>query len=149
MSEATDRLLLELQRNAAPPGGWTMPVLRRLTGLTVGPFAAAVAALRADGKLHPFDLALASASAHEQAEPVVEPVAKDKPAAPSAQDVALGALLQERALDGAPLLAAGIIRDRWAPTWERVCDHARATGQRPVMAMIALLDGALEKDAVL
>jgi hypothetical protein len=147
VSEAADRIILELQRCKTPVGGWTMPDLRRLTGLKVGAFAAAVQQLRQEGKIHQFDLALVPSMRPSPAPaPVVEPVEADPVPTNLFQDVSLGTQLQEKALEGAPSLATGIIRDRWAPTWERVCQHARATGQRPVMAMIALLDGALDKD---
>ena len=147
MSEATDKLILEMQRCEAPAGGWTMPDLRRLTGLSVGAFAAAVQQLRQEGKLHQFDLALVPSMRPAPAPaPAVEAPEPDPVPTNLFHDVSLGAQLQEKALEGAPSLAASIIRDRWAPTWERVCQHARATGQRPVMAMISLLDGALDKD---
>jgi hypothetical protein len=147
VSEATDKLILEMQRNEAPVGGWTMPDLRRLTGLTVGAFAAAVQQLRKEGKIHQFDLALVPAMRPAPAPvPAVEAIEPDPVPTNLFRDVALGTQLQEKALEGAPSLAASIIRDRWGPTWERLCRHARATGQRPVVAMIALLDGALDKD---
>ncbi|KEZ00623.1 hypothetical protein AI27_17960 [Sphingomonas sp. BHC-A] len=147
MSEATDKLILEMQRNEAPVGGWTMPDLRRLTGLTVGAFAAAVQQLRQEGKIHQFDLALVPALRPAPVPAAVVEAVEAEPVPTNLfRDVTLGTQLQEKALDGAPALAASIIRDRWAPTWERICQHARATGQRPVVAMIALLDGALDKD---
>lgn len=169
LHDACDAVVKALHENVAPVDGWTMPELRRVTGLTVGAFAAALIQLRRDGKVHPYDLALTRA-AWPVAEPVtvtgagglspslVEAVAAEVRAEGANRKAArtcglgavvdrpsIGAQLQEKAMHDAPLLAAGIVRDRWAPTWERLCRHAQAKGQKPVIAMIALLDQALDQ----
>lgn len=161
MSEAADSIIHILKTHQAPVGGWDMPGLRRQTGLSIGGFAAALAHLRATGVVSAFDLALASVPAVEPERVAVVPLVQQVAAevrqigerrqqaraigGTSAAHVTLspGAQFQEIALDGAPALAAAILRDRWGPTWSRVCRHAQATNQRPIAAMIALLDGAL------
>ena len=165
MHDASDAVVKALQQNVAPVGGWTMPDLRRVTGLTVGAFAAALIQLRRDGKVHPYELALTRAAwpVAASAVPVsmpapslVEAVAAEVRESGKKRQAActtghssyiapsIGAQLQEKALHDAPLLAMGIVRDRWSPTWERLCRHAQAKGQKPVIAMIALLDSALD-----
>lgn len=167
MTEATDKIVQAMQSSPAPEGGWTMPALRHMTQLSVGNFAGAVMQMRRDGQMHPYELSLTRAMWPVDAVPetvpaptIAESVAAEALAAGSNRHAArttghsgyvapsIGAQLQEKALDGAPLLAAGILRDRWGPTWDRVCRHARATGQKPVTAMIALLDKGLDADAV-
>jgi hypothetical protein len=162
MDEAMAAIVAALRDQPAPVGGWSMPDLRRVAGVSVGSFAAAIMQLRRDGKVHPYDLALARSMwpVEAVAEPVpdlAEAVAAEAMAAGVKRQAArsigvrrpidapsIGAQLQEKALDGAPLLAAGIVRDRWSATWDRLCRHAERSGQRPVVAMIALLDGALD-----
>jgi len=176
MSEAADRIEAAMQDSQAPASGWDMPGLRRMTGLTVGAFAAGVADLRARGRMHAFALELVEAKA---AAPEPEPVAsvaaevaieareaaarkaaarmiggkqylppqRREAAAESAPVTGMGSVLQERALTDAPALAASIMKDRWGPVWDRVCSHARATNQRPIAAMISLLDSGLQRES--
>ena len=162
MSEAADKIEAAMTANQAPVGGWDMPGLRRMTGLSVGAFAAGVATLRARGRMQAFDLVLVEPT--EGAAAPEQPTLAQQVAAEAAEATmrkaharsfgkghvmapSPGALLQERALTDAPALAASIMKDRWAPLWERVCAHARATHQRPIPAMLALLDSGLEKEA--
>lgn len=172
MTDAADAIVAALRAHQPPIGGWTPPDLRRLTGLSVGNFAAGVMQLRRDGKLHPYDLALsrrmepargetetgARAAEETEASTLGEQVAAEARAAGDNRQaaraigatsadrvqVSAGAILQEMALNGAPQMAASILRDRWGPTWDRLCRHAQANGQKPVTAMIALLDRALD-----
>ena len=162
MDEAMAAIVAALRDQPAPVGGWSMPDLRRVAGISVGSFAAAVVQLRREGKMHPYDLALARSMWPVDAPPepvpdLAEQVAAEAVAAGANRQAArvtglsrpigkpsIGSQLQEKALDGAPLLAAGIVRDRWATTWDRLCRHAERSGQRPVVAMIALLDSALD-----
>lgn len=160
MSEAAEKIVLEMQRSSAPDGGWTMPDLRRLTGLSVGNFAAAVAQLRREGRMAAFELALVRDDDAVTVPTLVQQVAAEVEESTARREAArtychsgyvgaapsAGAQLQEKALDGAPQLAASILRDRWGPTWNRLCRHARATGQKPVTAMIALLDKGLDAE---
>ena len=162
MSEAAEKIVLEMQRCAAPDGGWTMPDLRRLTGLSIGNFAAAVAQLRREGRMAAFELALVSPDGAAVVPTLVQQVAAEVQQSTARRDAArtyshsgyvgpaptVGAQLQEKALDGAPQMAASIVRDRWGPTWTRLCRHARATGQKPVTAMIALLDKGLDAETI-
>ncbi|MBA4092273.1 MAG: hypothetical protein C0494_17010 [Sphingobium sp.] len=169
MSEATDKIVQAMQSSPTPEGGWTMPALRHMTQLSVGNFAAAVMQMRRDGQMHHYELSLTRATWPVDAVPEAAPaptlaqkVAAEVEEAATRRDAArtyshsgyvgptpsIGAQLQEKALDGAPQLAASILRDRWAPTWDRLCRHARATGQKPVTAMIALLDKGLDADMV-
>ncbi|AYO78334.1 hypothetical protein [Sphingobium yanoikuyae] len=160
MSDAGDSIIHILSTCEAPVGGWDMPSLRRLTGLSVGAFAGAVSALRSQGKMLAFDLALTPSAPIEpvpmSAPTLAEQIAAEaqdtgarrKVAASTGRAAAIdapspGALLQERALNDAPALAASIMKDRWGPVWNRVCRHAQATNQRPIAAMIALLDRGL------
>lgn len=165
MNDAADVVVKAMQAHEAPATGWSMPDLRQVTGLTVGAFAAALIQLRREGRLHPFELALTRAAWPVAAvvEPVAAPTLVEAVAAevraeganrkaartcglgPVVDRPSIGAQLQEKALHDAPLLAMGLVRDRWAPTWERLCRHAQATGQKPVIAMIALLDQALDQ----
>ncbi|MEZ7273886.1 hypothetical protein NYF14_10495 [Sphingobium sp. 10 DY56-G10] len=164
MSEAADRIEAAMQDSQAPASGWDMPGLRRMTGLTVGAFAAGVADLRARGRMHAFALELVQAkAAAPEAEPappsVAVQVAEEAQASVARRTVARtcghgqylaptpGALLQEKALNDAPALAASIMKDRWGPVWDRVCSHARATNQRPIAAMISLLDSGLQRES--
>lgn len=162
MSEAADKIVLEMQRNRAPAHGWDMPGLRRLTGLSVGAFAAAVAQLRREGRMAVFELALVGDAAAEPVAPaksLAETVAAEARAAVDNRaaaratghsmtvEVSIGAQMQERALTDAPAHAAAILKDRWGPTWEKLCRHAQATNQRPIPAMIALLQRGLEQEA--
>ncbi|WP_289144980.1 hypothetical protein [uncultured Sphingobium sp.] len=167
MTEATDAIVHAMQTSPAPEGGWTMPTLRHMVHLSVGSFAAAVMQLRREGKMHPYELSLSRAMWP------VDAVPDEAPAPTLAQEVAAeveqtmarrdaartyshsgyvgsapsaGAQVQEKALDGAPQLAASILRDRWGPTWKRLCRHAQETGQKPVTAMIALLDKGLDAE---
>jgi hypothetical protein len=163
MSEAADRIEAAMQDSQAPASGWDMPGLRRMTGLTVGAFAAGVADLRARGRMHAFALELVEtnvvAADPEPVASVAAEVAEEAKALVARRTVARtcgqgqylaptpGALLQEKALNDAPALAASIMKDRWGPVWERVCSHARATNQRPIAAMISLLDSGLQRES--
>lgn len=165
MHDAMEAIIAALRDHPAPVGGWSMPDLRRVAGVSAGSFAAAVVQLRREGKVHPYDLALARSmwpvdAAPDPAPDLAEQVAAEALAAGANRQAArvtglnrpiaalsIGARLQEKALEGAPLLAAGIVRDRWATTWDRLCRHAERSGQRPVVAMIALLDSALDGGA--
>lgn len=163
MMQAKDKIIDAMERNQAPVDGWSMPTLRRLTGLSVGAFAAGVAQLRREGRMHAFDLSLTPSPSPEP-EPEAAPTIAEEVAAEALErganraaarrtgpsspaSVSIGAVLQERALNDAPAFAASILKDRWAPVWDRICRHAQATNQRPIPAMIALLDRGLEKEA--
>lgn len=169
MTDAADAIVEALRSQPVPVGGWTMPDLRRAAGVSVGHFAAAVMQLRKEGKVHPYDLALARSMWPVDTAPQ-DSAPKDSPAPTLAEEVAaearaaaanrhragiggpnqsrtmpsIGAQLQERALEGAPQMAASILRDRWGRTWHRLCRHAQANGQKPVTAMIALLEKGME-----
>jgi hypothetical protein len=161
MSDACETLVRVMLDHAAPEDGWTMPHLRKMADLSVGNFAAAIQQLRAQGKMHPFNLALSPslwpATPKAEAPTLAEQVAAEARETGERRHVAAttgrahaidapspGALLQERALNDAPALAASIMKDRWGPVWNRVCRHAQATNQRPIAAMIALLDRGLQ-----
>jgi hypothetical protein len=170
MSDAADSIIRVMTEHEAPEGGWDMPGLRKLTGLSIGNFAAAVARLRAQGKIGAFSLSLVQTGtdAAQDAPAEIAPVPVSLAAQVKAEaidagktrqsarviglnggagmPVSVGAQLQEKALDGAPMLAAGIVRDRWEPVWKRVCRHAQRTNQKPVAAMIALLAQALDAE---
>ncbi|MDH2129876.1 hypothetical protein N5J77_01975 [Sphingobium yanoikuyae] len=160
MSDACETLVRVMLDHEAPEAGWTMPHLRKMADLSVGNFAAAIQQLRAQGKMHPFNLALSPsmwpAAPKVEAPTLAEQVAAEAKETGARRHVAAstgrahgiempspGALLQERALTDAPALAASIMKDRWGPLWDRVCRHARETNQRPIPAMIALLDRGL------
>jgi hypothetical protein len=160
MSEAAEKIVAAMTSNQAPPSGWTMPDLRKFTGLSVGNFAAGVAHLRREGRMAVFDLALVPAAddaapvpsvadevAAEAQERVASRAAARRTGPSSPARVSIGADLQERALNDAPAFAASILKDRWGPVWDRVCRHAYATNQRPIPAMIALLNRGLEREA--
>ena len=165
MHDAMEAIVAALRDHPVPAGGWSMPDLRRVAGVSVGSFAAAIVQLRREGKVHPYDLALARSMWPVDATPDPVPDLAEQVAAEAMEAAAnrqaaratglnrpigkpsIGSALQEKALEGAPLLAAGIVRDRWATTWDRLCRHAERSGQRPVVAMIALLDSALDEGA--
>lgn len=160
MSDAAHTILTTMSDHQAPVSGWDMPTLRRLTGLSIGNFAAGVSKLRAQGKMLAFELALTPAADVAPAAPSikeqVDAEARGRCARRSAARMvglnnalppSIGAELQEKALTDAPTLAMGIVRDRWATTWDAVCKHARATNQRPVVAMIDLLNRSLQQGA--
>lgn len=165
MTEATDSIIHILESHEAPEGGWDMPALRRLTGLSIAAFAAAVSRLRSQGRMLAFELALAPGEGQAVAVPAAVPTLAEQVASEAREagdnrkasraigglsaskvHVSAGAILQERALTDAPALAASIMKDRWGPVWDRVCRHAHATNQRPIAAMISLLDKGLKAE---
>ncbi|MGE6693331.1 hypothetical protein ACQKE8_12910 [Sphingobium limneticum] len=120
------------------------------------------AQLRREGRMAAFELALVSTDGAVGVPTLAQQVAAEVQQSTARRDAArtyshsgyvgpvptVGAQLQEKALDGSPQMAASIVRDRWGPTWTRLCQHARATGQKPVTAMIALLDKGLDAETI-
>lgn len=61
-----------------------------------------------------------------------------------AAGLSLGGQMQAAGLHDNVLEAASIVRTRWNAVWKRVCLHAGMTGDRPIPAMIDLLQQALD-----
>lgn len=58
--------------------------------------------------------------------------------------LSIGGQMQAVALDDNVLEAVSLVRREWNAVWLRVCLHAGMTRNRPIPAMIALLESALD-----
>ena len=59
----------------------------------------------------------------------------------------VGSQMQDMALRDDPLMAATILRERWAEIWPAIRASAARQGERPVQAMVRLIETALEREA--
>lgn len=64
--------------------------------------------------------------------------------AADAAGLSMGGQMQAVALDDNVLEAVSLVRREWNAVWRRVCLHAGKTRNRPIPAMIALLEAALD-----
>ncbi|CAN5337280.1 hypothetical protein BH10PSE12_BH10PSE12_02900 [soil metagenome] len=63
---------------------------------------------------------------------------------PTPDPLSVGAQFQDIAFRDDPLAAASLVRTRWNALWLGICAHAVATGQRPIPAMLDLIEAALD-----
>ncbi len=172
MTTASDAIVAALLGRDAPDGEWTSSALRRVVGQSSRAFAESVQQLRGDGWMVGDRLALtAKAVAAEPAVAATAPTMAEQVAAEvrdasnrhlaarrSTVSIAvrgtesplsgpsLGAQLQELALRDDPLGAASILRTRWNDLWLQICRQAALQGQKPLTAMVELLEGAVDAE---
>jgi hypothetical protein len=166
MNPAAEKIVAVL-RGLAPGAVPTSAVaLRNLADVPIGAFAGAITSLRYAGKMEWDSFRLTPATAEPSPTPSLKQEVDAEAsraganrtaarstgsvvgrrgaiAAPTPDGLSLGGALQDVALRDDPLGASSILRARWSPLWLRICAYAKLTHQRPVIAMLSLIEAGL------
>lgn len=159
-----------LQSMATPADGWNAAGLRHACTLSSRNFADAVGQLRRDGKLHCDRLELTvrgqvtnvaipetiaetvrdeaerAGASRAAARSTGTVVGKSGEVQRTVDGLSIGGQFQALALEDDHMAAANIVRTRWNDVWKRVCIYAGVSGQRPIPALIELLETGLDAE---